>query len=37
MEVNENFSKKAQEDFILVELAQKGEQAAYTKLLERYR
>ncbi|MCT4560998.1 MAG: sigma-70 family RNA polymerase sigma factor [Crocinitomicaceae bacterium] len=37
MEVNENFSKKALEDLELVELAQKGDQVAYSKLLERYR
>ena len=37
MEVNENFSKKAQEDLQLVALAQKGDQNAYSKLLERYR
>jgi len=37
MEVNENFSKKAVEDLELVELAQKGDQNAYSKLLSRYR
>ena len=37
MEINENFSKKAQEDLVLVELAQKGDQSAYSKLLDRYR
>lgn len=37
MEVNENFSKKAQEDWEYVQLAQKGDQLAYSKLLEKYR
>ncbi|MBU2019371.1 MAG: sigma-70 family RNA polymerase sigma factor [Bacteroidetes bacterium] len=37
MEVNENFSKKAQEDLVLVDRAQNGDQGAYSKLLERYR
>lgn len=37
MEVNENFSKKAQEDLVLVDKAQKGDQHAYSLLLERYR
>lgn len=37
MEVNENFSKKATEDLELVARAQKGDQHAYSMLLERYR
>jgi RNA polymerase sigma factor (sigma-70 family) len=37
MEINENFSKKAQEDLVLVEKAQQGDQHAYSLLLERYR
>ncbi len=37
MEVNENFSKKALEDLDLVEKAQNGDQAAYAKLLEKYK
>ncbi len=37
MEINENFSKKAQEDLVLVEKAQNGDQHAYSLLLERYR
>ncbi|MEQ8623734.1 MAG: sigma-70 family RNA polymerase sigma factor [Vicingaceae bacterium] len=37
MEVNKNFSKKATEDFALVEAAKKGEQAAYSKIMSRYR
>lgn len=37
MEVKESFSKKAQQDLILVEKAQNGDQVAYAKLLEKYR
>jgi len=37
MEVNKNFSKKAAEDFELVELAKKGDQSAYTAIMVRYR
>lgn len=37
MEVNGNFSKKATEDLDLVAKAQKGDQHAYSMLLERYR
>lgn len=37
MEVNKNFSKKALEDFELVEQAKKGDQAAYTAIMVRYR
>ncbi len=37
MEVNNNLSEKAQRDFILVQKATKGDQKAYTELLDRYR
>ena len=37
MEVNENFSKKALADLDLVKQAQKGDQSAFSKLLENYR
>ena len=37
MEVNKNFSKKASEDFVLVEAAKKGDQAAYSQIMSRYR
>lgn len=37
MEVNENFSDKAKEDFSLVEAAKKGDDSAYTKIMVRYR
>ncbi len=37
MEVKGNFSKKATEDLVLVAKAQKGDQHAYSMLLERYR
>jgi len=37
MELNPNLSEKAQHDFILVELARKGDQKAYAELLGRYR
>lgn len=37
MEVNINLSEKAQRDFTLVQKATKGDQKAYTELMERYR
>ena len=37
MEVNNNLSEKAQRDFLLVQMAIKGDQKAYTELLDRYR
>jgi RNA polymerase sigma-70 factor (ECF subfamily) len=37
MELNPNLSEKAQHDFILVELARKGDQKAYAELMGRYR
>lgn len=37
MEVNKNFSKKATEDYLLVEDAKKGDQSAYTAIMVRYR
>ena len=37
MEVNENFSEKAPEDYELVKSALKGEQSAYSKIMSRYR
>jgi RNA polymerase sigma-70 factor (ECF subfamily) len=37
MEVNPGFSDKAKKDFELVELAQKGDQSAYTQLMSRYK
>lgn len=37
MEVNNNLSEKAQRDFVLVQKATKGDQKAYTELLDRYR
>lgn len=37
MEVNTNLSEKAQKDFILVQLATKGDQKAYAELMGRYR
>lgn len=37
MEVNLNFSEKAQYDFRLVQLAREGDQKAYAELLGRYR
>ncbi|MCB8994356.1 MAG: sigma-70 family RNA polymerase sigma factor [Bacteroidales bacterium] len=37
MEVNPNLSEKAQYDFMLVELARKGDQKAYAELLGKYR
>lgn len=37
MAVNNNLSEKAQKDFILVQRANKGDQKAYTELLDRYR
>ncbi|MBA7545343.1 ECF RNA polymerase sigma factor SigW [subsurface metagenome] len=37
MEVNPNFSEKAQYDFRLVQLAREGDQKAYAELLGRYR
>ncbi len=37
MEVNSNLSEKAQRDFLLVQKAIKGDQKAYTELLDRYR
>lgn len=36
MELNPKFSDKAKKDFNLVTLAQKGDQAAFTELMERY-
>ena len=37
MDVNQNFSDKAKRDYLLVTLAQKGDQKAYVELLEYYR
>lgn len=37
MEVNKNLSKKANEDFVLVEAAKNGDQSAYTAIMVRYR
>ncbi len=37
MDVNQKFSARAQEDLELVELAKKGKQAAFDKLMTRYR
>ena len=37
MEVNQNFSDKAKEDFKLVESAKKGDQSAYSAIMVRYR
>lgn len=37
MEVNSNLSEKAQKDFMLVQRATKGDQKAYTELMDRYR
>ncbi len=37
MEVNNNLSDKAQKDYILVQKATKGDQMAYSELMERYR
>lgn len=37
MEVNKNFSKKAIQDFELVEAAKKGDQSAYSTIMVRYR
>ena len=37
MDVNQKFSARAQEDLELVELAKKGNQAAFDKLMTRYR
>ena len=37
MEINPNFSPRAQEDLELVERARAGEQAAYGKLMNRYK
>jgi RNA polymerase sigma factor (sigma-70 family) len=37
MEVNNNLSEKAKRDYLLVQKAIKGEQKAYTELLDRYR
>ena len=37
MEVNTNLSEKAQKDFVLVQLATRGDQKAYAELLGRYR
>lgn len=37
MEVNSNLSEKAQRDFMLVQKATKGDQKAYTELMDRYR
>jgi RNA polymerase sigma-70 factor (ECF subfamily) len=37
MELNPNLSEKAQHDFVLVELAKKGDQKAYADLMGRYR
>lgn len=37
MEVNKNFSEKASEDYKLVSAALKGEQSAYSSLMNRYR
>lgn len=37
MEVNTNLSEKAQKDFLLVQLATRGDQKAYAELMGRYR
>jgi RNA polymerase sigma factor (sigma-70 family) len=37
MEVNNNLSEKAQRDFYLVQKATKGDQKAYSELMDRYR
>lgn len=37
MEINNNLSEKAQKDFLLVQRATKGDQKAYTELMDRYR
>ncbi|MAC94679.1 MAG: RNA polymerase subunit sigma-24 [Flavobacteriales bacterium] len=37
MEVNENFSEKAKEDFELVKAAKRGSQAAFSQIMVRYR
>ena len=37
MEVNTNLSEKAQRDYLLVQRATKGDQKAYTELMDRYR
>lgn len=37
MEVNENFSEKAKEDFELVKAAKKGNQYAFSQIMVRYR
>ena len=37
MEVNQKFSVRAQEDLELVDLAKKGDQVAFGKLMARYR
>ena len=37
MEVNPNFSKRAQEDYELVQQAQKGDEMAFAQLMKRYR
>ncbi len=37
MEVNSNLSEKAQRDFLLVQKATKGDQKAYTELMDRYK
>lgn len=37
MEVNNNLSEKAQKDYLLVQMATKGDQKAYTELMDRYR
>lgn len=37
MAVNNNLSEKAQKDFVLVQRATKGDQKAYTELMDRYR
>lgn len=37
MEVNKNFSKKANEDYQLVQSAKEGDQSAYTAIMVRYR
>ena len=37
MEINTNLSEKAQKDFLLVQLATRGDQKAYAELMGRYR
>ena len=37
MEIGENLSEKAKHDLLLLELAKKGNQAAFTELMHRYR